>query len=283
MDFALNQVGPLHILAYLEFLAVNVSQSSMANPLSAIKSKFQLYALDSSCFTDSRIKYYNKTMSLRRPFKPNLKPIIDIDMLKAITITCDSMYMGFVYKALYLVSFFSFLRISNLVPHSAAAYCPLLQLARGDIFFQPPGIHMLVKRTTILQSRNRVKILKISQLGSSTLCLVVAITKLLKNTPGHNNSPLFQIFHKSSWTPLIDTKVRRNLKLILSKLKLDSLPITFHSFRHSGATLAFNSNVALQEIQSHSTWTSDCVWRYITQDSNASQEVALAFQRKLLT
>ena len=97
MDFALNQVGPLYILAYLKFLAVNnVSQSSMANHLSAIKSKFHVYALDSSCFTDSRIKYYNKAMILKKPLKPNVKPIIHIDMLKAITMTCDSMYIGFV-------------------------------------------------------------------------------------------------------------------------------------------------------------------------------------------
>ena len=106
MDFTLNQVGPLHILAYLEFLVVNnFSQSSMANHLLAIKSKFHLYALDSSCFTDSRIKYYTKAMILSKPFKPNLKPIIDIDMLKAITVTWGSMYMGFVYKALYLIVF----------------------------------------------------------------------------------------------------------------------------------------------------------------------------------
>ena len=147
MDFALNQVGPIHILAYLEFLAVNnVSHSSMSNHLSVIKSKFHLCALDSSCFTDSKyyniilshtvIKYYNKAMILRKPFKPNFKTIIDIDMLKNIASKCNSMYMGFVFKALYLTGFFSFLRISNLVPHSAAAFSPLHQLARGDIFFQ---------------------------------------------------------------------------------------------------------------------------------------------------
>ena len=57
--------------------------------------------------------------------------------------------------------------------------------------------------------------------------------------------------------------------------------MTFHSFRRSGATLAFNSNIPLQHIQSHGTWTSDAVWHYIAQDHNASDMVATAFQHQL--
>ena len=59
--------------------------------------------------------------------------------------------------------------------------------------------------------------------------------------------------------------------------------MSLHTFRRSGATLAFNSNVAIQSIQSHGTWTSECVWRYIVQDHNASQEVANSVKRLLST
>ena len=53
--------------------------------------------------------------------------------------------------------------------------------------------------------------------------------------------------------------------------------ITFHSFRRSGASLAFSHNVPLQEIQWHGTWTSDCVWRYVTDSTDCGSKVATTF------
>ena len=82
---------------------------------------------------------------------------------------------------------------------------------------------------------------------------------------------------------ITNTKVRRHLKIILANVGLQASGITIHSLRRSGATLAFNSNVPLQEIQSHGTWTSNCVWRYITQDHQATQQVANAFQQLLFS
>ena len=39
--------------------------------------------------------------------------------------------MGYVFKASFLLSFFTFLKISNLVPHTISSYDPLKQLSRG--------------------------------------------------------------------------------------------------------------------------------------------------------
>ena len=177
------------------------------------------------------------------------------------------------YKAAYLLSFFSFLRISNLVPHSIHKYDPLHQLARADVIFAPPpppGAHLIIKWSKTLQSDNQIRVLKIPHLGASPLCPVKALKSLLKLASGSNNSPLFQIHYQGSWVPLTDTRLRKNLSQILKKLHLSHSNITFHSLRRSGASLAFNSHVPIQDIQSHCTWTLECVWSYITQDHNAS-------------
>ena len=99
--------------------------------------------------------------------------------------------------------------------------------------------------------------------------------------PGDKNSPLFQYRVAGAWFPLTDNRVRKNLKNILKFLNLDENAITFHSFRRSGATFAFNHNVSLQEIQRHGIWTSDCVWRYITECTDAGSEVARNFAIQL--
>ena len=96
-------------------------------------------------------------------FSVKLKKIIDVELLKTIMATCDSMWMGQIYEALYLIVFFSFLHIYNLVPHKIASFSPLEQLTRGDVFFAPPGLHILVKWSKTMQTRDffSVKILKL--------------------------------------------------------------------------------------------------------------------------
>ena len=57
---------------------------------------------------------------------------------------------------------------------------------------------------------------------------------------------------------------------------------TFHAFRRSGATLAYRAHVPIQGIKDHSTWKSDCVWRYIQSDESKGLQVAQTFRDLLL-
>ena len=278
-----SQISIDTMLAFLEFLVFNgTSNSAVANYISALKAKFILLRLDTTLFDSPRIKYYTKALRLQAPFKVTLKSVIDIPLLNSIALHCDSMFMGQIFKAAYLLAFFSFLRISNLVPHSISAFNPLEQLCRADIIFSDPGAHILVKWSKTLQSKNTIKIIKIPALPSLPICPVTALRNLLRITPQGKNKLLFQIKCHHLWVPLTDTRLHKNLKQILAKLQLHTSNITFHTFRRSGATLAFNSSVPIQDIQSQGTWTSDCVWSYITQNHQASDKVALAFRSLLL-
>ena len=270
------------LIAYLQFLTSNGSSTpTLANHLSAIKANLAIYGLPTLLFQDPRIKYFQKAMILHRPFKPSLKSVIDIDTLHLIVRLCDSTYMGQVFKAAYTLAFFSFLRLSNLVPHTTKQFSPLYHLARGDIIFDPPGIQLIIKWSKTLQNRKSVKILKIPSLGSNPICPVAAIKNLLQITPGSTNSPLFQYKTHTKWLPMTDNQVRRHFQNVLQRLQLQNTNLTFHAFRRSGASFAFNSNVSLQDIQSHGTWMSECVWKYITVDHNASDQVAKNFQHHL--
>ena len=104
-------------MSFLEFLAENnLSHSPIANYLSAVKANLALYGLPLYSFQDPRIMYFQKSLSVHKTFAPVVKKIIDIPLLASITSICDTMWMGQIFKALYLTAFFSFLRISNLVP-----------------------------------------------------------------------------------------------------------------------------------------------------------------------
>ena len=278
MHIQVSNISPLILIAYLQFLYANkYSPTAMANHLSAVKTKLALLGFSTHPFEDPRIKFFQKAITLHRPFKVSLKKIIDIDTKQLIVRACDSTYMGQVFKAIYTLAFFSFLRISNLVPHTRNTYSPLYHLSRADVFFATPGIHLLLKWSKTFQNKDSVRLLKIPALGSNPICPVMAIKNLLFITPGTKNAPLFQYKTFQGWFLMTDTQVRRHFKMILAKLQLQDANLTFHALRRSRATYAFNANVALQDIQSHGTWTSECIWRYITMDHNASDQVARAF------
>ena len=141
--------------------------------------------------------------------KVNMKSIIDIAMLTQIAKVCDSMFMGFVYKAAILLSFFSFLRISNLFPHTMSTFNPLKQLAQCDVFFAPPGAHILLKWSKTMQMKNSVTLIKIPFLGSSFICPVTALKKLSHSLLTAQTNHFFQVKFNHQWVSLSDTRLRK--------------------------------------------------------------------------
>ena len=95
------------------------------------------------------------------------------------------------------------------------------------------------------------------------LCPVKALQKMVVRFPLPPNSPLFALPQGSRYVPLIQSKIRKFLCIIVTNQGLDPSTHTFHCFRRSGASLAFNSDVSLQAIKHHGTWSSDAVWSYI--------------------
>ena len=68
-----------------------------------------------------------------------------IQQLENIIAMCDMLLNAVVFKAVYLVAFCSFLRVSNLLPHSIKSFDPTRLLAIGDLFFSQDGVTILIK------------------------------------------------------------------------------------------------------------------------------------------
>ena len=124
-------------------------------------------------------------------------------------------------------------------------------------------------------------LIPLPSLGLSPLCPVRAIKTVLQILPQDSNMPLFQIKKNSQWQVLTDSKIRHHFSLVLKSLRLQDRGFTFHSFRRSGASFAFNKQVGLQDIKVHGTWSSDAVWRYLVSDQSNISQVPVAFQKHL--
>ena len=106
-------------------------------------------------------------------------------------------------RAAFLVAFFSFLRISNLVPytltkvHSSASFF----LCRRDITFTASGAYLHVFKTKTIQFKQ--KILEIPVIPNSILCPVTARTTYFSLVPASSDSQVFLAPHGSGFMPVL--------------------------------------------------------------------------------
>ena len=122
-----------------------------------------------------------------------------------------------------------------------------------------------------------VHLLSLPRILGLNLCPYRACRSALKLYSPGNNELLFQVKVADNWQVLTDTRIRKCLSKINQKMGNTPKYFTFHSFRRSGTTLAYNSHIPLQSIKSHGSWASDCVWTYIQNDHKSGEDIASSF------
>ena len=124
------------LLAFMEYLHVSgMSASNIANYITAIRSLMILYVVNTDCLRDQRIPFFIKAIKINRPIQAHLPPTLDqVSLLKIVTVA-EALPFSTVYVPLYLLAFFSFLRIFNILPHSPLQFDPSRNLCKGDLIF----------------------------------------------------------------------------------------------------------------------------------------------------
>ena len=139
-------------LGFYRAFGCGMSPSNINNYMTAIRSMCIVYDKDTSFMRDQRIPLFIKAITINRPFiylgfyvafnsvqvisRRVVGLVIDdyvlLDMIKII----ENLEYPIVYQALYLLCFFSFLRLSNILPHSVTTFDITRQLCRVA-FFNP--------------------------------------------------------------------------------------------------------------------------------------------------
>ena len=164
---------------------------------------------------------------------------VDETLLARIVEVCCELPYPVVFRALYLLCFFSFLRLSNILPHSLTSFDSSRLLCRAEITFSDKDAVIIVKWSKTLQDRRHIATINIPCLNSSLLCPVTALQVMLDNTVSNKNDPLFMYNKLGKWLILTDSVARKHLKDVSRALGLVK-PLTFHDFRRGGATWAYN-------------------------------------------
>ena len=256
---SVQKVSVSTVLSFMEYLVqVGCSVSNVTNYVTALSSMCIIFGCDTVSVRDNRIQLFIKAITINRPLDPILYLPIDEFLLSRIITTCEKLPYPVLFKALYSLCFFSFLRLSNILPHSAARFDSGRHLCRADIVFSDKGAVIIVKWSKTLQNRRNIATINIPCLNSSQLCPDSALKAMLDLVVSGKNDPLFLYSKVGKSTILTDSVARKHLKDVSRALQL-ARGLTFHDFRRGGATWAFNHGASIQDIQQQGTWSSQCV------------------------
>ena len=168
MDLSIKNVSLQMLLSFLECLAHNACSVSLtANYVSALKDNFILYNLPFILCDHPKIKYFHKAMKINMPLSVTQHNIIGIHMPERISLACQDLYMGKVFRAMFLVGFFGFMRLSNLALHSLTTFDPTHHLTGADVFHTRNFAKLLLKWTKTYQDRSIVQFITLPKLDSN--------------------------------------------------------------------------------------------------------------------
>jgi hypothetical protein len=158
------------------------------------------------------------------------------------------------YNLAFILGYLGLLHISNVVPNSRGTFDPHWDLRRGDLVISDNILYNL-KWTKTLPKHNQTAQIPHFPIKNSIACPLTAFNDLQRSFPVLPNDPVLSYWVSGSLYIITQASIRSHLRNLVSILAYNKA-ISFHSLRHSGASLAFSSGV-------HGTWTSDALWAYI--------------------
>ena len=211
----LDSVSPtlVTILTFIEFLAYNgLKHSSIVNYVSALKAQFKWFELPAQIFDHSKIKLMLKALERSIPASPKFKGLFDIQDLQNIIEATSRFEHPVLYKALYLLAFLVFFRISNLVPEKKNNFNFMKQLCRGDIIYDGGRAIVVVKWSKTIQTSRKGTFIVIPLLYPHPLCPVTALQQFTTLLHWPKNFPLFMI----TQGPITQSQTQTDLAKVLT-------------------------------------------------------------------
>lgn len=272
-------------IAYLIFLSRSLSSyRSLINYITILKHVNRALGADIDFMED--YDCYTIQRGLRRVLGDKVQHTLPVttDILISICRSLDpSNILHVCMHAVFLVAFFSFLRISNLFPYRKADVSApdQLFLRRRDVTYTAAGCFLRVHKTKTLQFHEEFFDIPIPHIANSILCPVTALRRYCHLAPAAPDSPLFVLPCQQGNVPVLVSHFNAFLKRCISSLGLDSRQFSSRSFRKGGATFAFNSGAPTEFIKAQGTWKSDAYLVYLNLSPSKQLQLLSSISNKL--
>ena len=217
---------------------------------------------------------YLRALHISKPAMCRPKDTITLSDFYNISVLLDQFDHSLVYRAAFCLSFYGFLRISNLVGPTQSSFDPTRQLTKEDVSFVNEGVCIYLKWAKNMQKAQQTQVIMLPSMKSHWLCPVYTLRSLFASQRYRACDAVV----KTQGGPLTESMLRKRLHLVISMLHMPSRALTYHCLRRSGASLAFNNEVDFECIKSQGGWRSDSVYKYLFANSEKIQQVPKMFQ-----
>ena len=158
----------------------------------------------------------------------------------------------------FTLTYYGFLRQSNIAPASRTGFDPSRHTTRGDVTLSPPGLVVQLKWSKTHQAPGTPGLVPIPSVPGQRTDPVAAYTSMLRAVP--TRSPADPLLTLPSRRPVTSRYLQRALRCILTALGLHAHAYSLHSFRRGGATTAFREGADFIDVKRHGLWRSDAFW-----------------------
>ena len=144
------------ILSFLEFLTQNGSRTqSLTSYVSVLRHYFKLYDVDTTPLDHGKVHLFVKSVSINSTYTPRFETYLTIPLLLKLVKACDQLRFGYVYKSIFLLAYFDFLRSSNLAPSSSKLFDPTHHFLHSDVILGTPGAYIIFKWAKAMQGSTK--------------------------------------------------------------------------------------------------------------------------------
>ena len=232
-----------------------------------------LFQLPSEWLANPMISNYLRALHIQVPHVRKVKGILSLENMYYVSKTLDKFDNALVYRAAFLLSFYGFLRISNLVAPTVSSFDVDRQLCYRDVIMGSESVSVYLRWAKNLQRCDQSHVVHLPVMKNVYLCPYRALSALFQSQHYTPYDPVI----KFPVGPVLESHLRKRFTLMLKILQLPTAALTYHALRRSGASLAFNNNVSFEGIKSQGSWQSDAVWQYLFANSHRAKEVANMF------
>jgi len=253
------------LVAYMAWLCRTVkSQDTVRNYVHGLKVLHSLQGMDVSNFSDITVTLALRGVDRRLRYTPRRAQPITPGMLTRMVANLDKFSpTDATTRALFLMSFFLFLRKSSTVSNSVRGFDGAKQLVRGDCKRKGGILFVYSKWSKTNQFGKRSHGVPLLPLKDSPLCPVAAYDNMCRLVPGVDTDPAFCSVVDGVRKPLTYAVFQRRLKASVTAIGLDPDRFSTHSFRRGGATLAFRAGIAGDTIKILGEWRSEAYQVYL--------------------
>ena len=239
---------------YIQHLANTMSSpATVKNYISGVKSWLGSHGGDPSPFTTPEalaVVRGAERLSTHVPFQaPELTPA-------DIMIISDYLHQagpdGVVLNSALLLTYFTFLRKSNVLSPSLSTWAGPHTLRRADVIPRPHGLTVVIRSSKTISTAAQAVALIINKIPGSPYCPVAAWERNCRRVPGPPSTPAFML---TGLRPLTATPLVTVMRVALARTgRPDASQVSMHSLRRGAVLAAAGEGCHMEELCHHGTW-----------------------------